>query len=296
MKIFILEPTGATLSAYQKQLASHEIVEIDSRGWRDAKLLEAIHDADIVVLTNRPLSKYVISNMPNLKFIAVAFAGIDHVDAETILARNITVKNAAGYANTAVAELVMGLMISLARRIPENNAEVRHGALTNSGTQLKDKILGIVGMGAIGKEVARLAAAFQMQILAYDRKSLLTLETLFSQSDYVSLHIPLLETTNGIINLELLSKMKATAYLINCARGPIINEQDLSVALKQGMLAGAALDVFDVEPPIPGSHILLQAPNVIATPHIGFNTVEAVAAKGQMALDNVVEFICENLM
>ena len=291
MLVCVIEPIGIPLATLQAGLPGHEVVEFDSRGWDDAQLIEAVKDADIIAVTYRELSADVINAIPNLKMIAVAFAGIDHVDAGAVADRGITVRNAPGYANTAVAELVIGLMISLARSIPQHDTAIRHGGLSTTGTELRGKTLGIVGMGAIGKEVKALSEAFGMTPLPYDVGSAMTLEEVFERSDYVTIHVPLLPATRGMVNAELLARMKPTAYLVNCARGPIVDSVALAAALSAGALAGAALDVFDVEPPLPTDDPLLALPNVIGTPHIGFNTQEALVTKGTDALDAIKEFI-----
>lgn len=294
MKIAVIEPIGIPIEEIRSELSAHKILECYSRNWNDEQLSEFIKDVEIIALTNRHLSADVIDSVGKLKFIAVAFSGIDHIDMNATEKRQIPVKNAGGYANTAVAELVFGLMISLARNIPDNNRNIRQQAASNTGVELKNKVLGIVGFGAIGLEVARLAKAFQMQTLVYDRKSQLTLENVFSQSDFVTLHVPLSNETRGMVSLRLLSKMKKTAYLINCARGPIVISDDLKQALEQHLIAGAALDVFDSEPPLPINYGLLDAPNLIATPHIGFNTREALIAKGKLTVKNIQEFLKES--
>jgi D-3-phosphoglycerate dehydrogenase len=290
MNIVILEPTGADLQEYQRRLRGHLVTEVDSRTWNDIQVIVAAKDADVVTLTNRPLSAKVIENLPRLQFISVAFAGIDHIDAASAAARHITIKNASGYAKTAVAELVYGLMISLARGIVENANAIRHGGISNTGSELKGKILGIIGMGAIGSEVERLALAFGMEVLTYDRKNGISLEEIFTKSDYVSLHVPLTEGTRGLVSMDLLKLMKKSAFIINTARGPIIDSAALQSALENGLIAGAALDVFDREPPLPMDDPLLSSPHLIATPHLGFNTREAVAEKGRIALENIVQF------
>lgn len=291
MRIAIIEPIGISSEEIRSELSDYEVIECDSRNWSDEQLIEQIKDTDIIALSNRPLSAAVIHAATSLKLIAVAFAGIDHVNADAVNQRHVVVKNAAGYANTAVTELVFGLMISLARNIPRNNQDIRQDAMTNTGIELKNKTLGIVGFGAIGSEVKRIANAFQMNTLIYNRKDELTLEDLFSQSDFITLHIPLTNETKGIVNLKLLSQMKKSAYLINCARGPIVVSEDLKLALEQRLIAGAALDVFDMEPPLPSDYSLFKAPNLIATPHIGFNTQEALKTKGQLAIRNIKEFL-----
>lgn len=291
MKIAIIEPIGISSEEIRTGLSGYTITECDSRNWSDEQLIDCIKDANIIALTNRPLSAAVIQAATELKFIAVAFAGIDHIDMNAANQRHILVKNAAGYANTAVAELVFGLMISLARNIPGNNEQVRQKAGTNTGIELKNKTLGIVGLGAIGSEVKRLAEAFQMKTLDYGKNNQLTLEDLCSQSDFITLHVPLTHETRGMVDLKLLSKMKKSAYLINCARGPIVVSNDLKQALEQKLIAGAAIDVFDLEPPLPTDYSLFDAPHLIATPHIGFNTQEALRTKGQLTLKNIQEFL-----
>jgi phosphoglycerate dehydrogenase-like enzyme len=293
MKIAIIEPIGISIREIKSELPNNTIAECDSRDWSDEQLIPHIKNADIIALSYRRLSAAVINAATQLKLIAVAFTGIDHIDIDAAAKRHILVKNAAGYATTAVSELVLGFMISLARNIPDNNQKVRQQGVTNTGIELKNKNLGIVGMGAIGSEVASLARALQMNTLCYDRNSQLTLEDIFTQADFVTLHVPLTNTTKGMVNLELLSKMKKTAYLINCARGPIVISNDLKQALEQHLIAGAALDVFDIEPPLPKNDSLLQAPNLIATPHIGYNTQEAITAKGQLTIKNIKEFLNE---
>jgi D-3-phosphoglycerate dehydrogenase len=291
MKIVILEPIGISLEECQTQLLGHQISEVDSRSWTDEEVIEVAKDAEIIVITNRSLPARIIENLPLLKLISVAFTGIDQIDAASVKERNITVKNASGYAKTAVAELVLGFMLALARRIVTNANEIRHGAVTNMGTELKGKVLGIVGLGAIGNEVARLAGAFGMKVLSHDRDSGSPLDEIFTQSDYVTLHVPLIEETRGLVNMERLKQMKRSAFIINAARGPIIDSEALRQALVQGIIAGAAVDVFDVEPPLQDNFPLLSSPNLIATPHIGFDTREAVSQKGKMALNNILDFL-----
>lgn len=291
MKVCVLEPIGISADRIRAGLPGHEVVEFDSRGWDDDQLKAAAAGADIIAVTYRPLSAGVINSLPNLRMIAVAFAGLDHVDPDATAARGIVVRNAAGYANSAVAELVIGFMISLARSIPQHNAAIRSGGLSTTGSELGGKTIGIVGAGGIGGRVETLATAFGMTPLVHDRDSGLALPDLFRQSDYITVHVPLNSQTRGMVSTELLELMKPTAFLINCARGPIIDTAALVTALANGELAGAALDVFDAEPPVPPDHPLLRFPNVIATPHIGFNTAEALITKGTDALQAIQDFI-----
>jgi D-3-phosphoglycerate dehydrogenase len=237
-------------------------------------------------------------SLVKLKFISVAFAGVDHVDSNSCQNKHIPIKNAAGYANTAVAELVIGLMLSLARKIPHNNQQIRCNGATNTGIELKNRTLGIVGYGAIGKEVHRLANAFKMDVIILDKNAEIgskgSLVDVFAHADFISLHVPLTNLTKNMINMSLLKLMKKSAFLINCARGPVVNSEDLIMALNHGMLAGAALDCFESEPPLNPNLQLLNNDKIIATPHIGFNTQEALLSKGMMVIENIKEFLKNN--
>ena len=204
-KIAVIEPTGIDISEYYQALPQCDILEIDSRGWSDDKLIDAIKDTDIIALSNRPLSARMIESFLGYNLFQLHLQELIHVDVNALNKLTIPIKNAAGYANTAVAEFVFGLMISLARNIPLNNSQIRHGGLTNTGTELKDKTIGIIGLGAIGGRVAQIAEAFQMQVISYDSKSHDTLEGIFSQSDYLTLHIPLTLQTKNMVNLQLLN-------------------------------------------------------------------------------------------
>lgn len=289
MRVCVIEPIGIPSAEIEAGLPGHEVVSFDSRGWSDDRLLSACAGADVIAVTYRELSAAVINGLPQLKMIAVAFAGVDHVDPAAA-ARGIVVRNAAGYADTAVAELVLGFMLCLARDIPRHNSEIRAGGTATVGTELRGKTVGIVGTGAIGSRVSELTSAFGMTTLPFDRDSTIPLSEIFAQSDFVTIHVPLNPGTRGMVSAELLAAMKPTAFLINCARGPIVDAEALRAALAAGQLAGAALDVFDVEPPLPVDNPLLAFPNVLATPHIGFDTSEALVEKGRLALAHIQEF------
>jgi len=291
-KVSIIEPVGIDVQKFKEKLYDCEVNYLDSRKMSDLELINQLKSSHIIVLTNKPLSYEVISNLPDLEMVSVAFAGFDHVDSTAIQEKNITLTNAVGYANVAVAELVIGQMISLARKIPQNYVDVFKGATTNTGTQLKDKKLGIIGGGNIGKYLQKIAQAMGLECLMFGRSnSHSDLEKIFQSCDYISLHVPLNQTTKGMINYDLLKLMKPTSFIINCARGPIINENDLLIALDEGLLSGAALDVFETEPPLISNHPLSQSTKVICTPHIGFNTQEALKAKGEMALNNICQYL-----
>jgi phosphoglycerate dehydrogenase-like enzyme len=308
MIIKIIEPIGQSEDATRARIGDlldkggHQLLMCETRGLADADLIKVIKDADILLLSNRPLSAAVIDACPKLKLICVAFTGIDHVDQEACKQRGIILHNAAGYAVHAVSELAIGLMIALFRRIIPANAKTRAGG-NNAGLvghELFGKTLGVVGCGNIGLQVARLGSAFGCQVLGFDPHVTrvndvairqVELDELLSQSDIVTLHLPLIPETRGFIGRDQLAKMKRSAILINTARGPIIDQAALIEALSQKQLAGAGLDVFDLEPPLPANHPILTAPNTVLTPHIGFETVEAMAAKANIALGHLEDFL-----
>ena len=307
MNIKIIEPIGQSEAAIRSRLedllkkGGHSLFFSDTRGLTDAELIPQVSDADILVLSNRPLSSSVIGACPHLKLICVAFTGIDHVDPAACKARGIIVHNAAGYAVHAVSELAIGLMIALLRRIVRADALVRSGESGRDlvGNELFGKTLGIVGCGHIGLQLARLGNAFGCRVLGFSDYKLDTdisieqvlLNDLLQRSDIVSLHVPLTDETRGLIGRDQLAQMKSSAILINTARGPIVEQSALVEALEQKRLAGAGLDVFDMEPPLPASHPILKAPSTVLVPHIGFETVEAMVAKADIALRHLEEFL-----
>ncbi|MEK6971973.1 MAG: D-2-hydroxyacid dehydrogenase, partial [Thermoproteota archaeon] len=253
------------------------------------QIKEKISNYNIIIVRSRTkLTKELIDNATKCKIIARVGVGLDNIDEAAAKARNIRVINAVEGAMTAVAELVLGLMLALARQIPFADREIRNGKWLKKelmGTELKGKYLGIVGLGNIGKRLGRLAKGLNMNLIGYDVIPIdeafskevglmkADLGTLLSSSDYVSLHVPLLDSTYHLINAEKLATMKKTAKIINTSRGGVIDEEALYDALKKGNLGGAALDVFETEPAI--GNKLATLPNVICTPHIGAQTKEA---------------------
>jgi phosphoglycerate dehydrogenase-like enzyme len=308
MNIKIIEPIGQSETAIRSRLGDlpekggHHLFIFDTRGLNDADLIQKVRDADILLLSNRPLSREVIEACPNLKLICVAFTGIDHVDQDACKARGIILHNAAGYAVHAVSELAIGLMIALLRRVVSADATIRAGGDNRLllGNELFGKTLGVVGCGAIGLQVARLGNAFGCQVLGFERHlhraddvaiQHVELDELLSRSDIVSLHLPLTTETRGFIGPEQFARMKRSAILINTARGPVVDQSALLEALHQNRLAGAGIDVFDQEPPLPTTHPIFKAPNTVLLPHIGFETVEAMSAKADIALHHLENFL-----
>ncbi len=284
--------------------AGHQFTYYDSKWADEAELLKRTDGSDIIMLANTPISEEVIARNPNLKLINVAFTGVDHVPVKKADEKGIKVCNAAGYANTAVAELAIAMALSLYREIGPNERDLRMaenypGAII--GQEIRGKTVGIIGTGLIGMETARLFKAFGANLLGYDQvenaeaneigMTYGALDEVLQQSDIVSLHLPLNDSTRHIINAEKLRQMKSSAILINIARGPIIKMDDLVGALKNEEIAGAGLDVYDIEPPLSADEPILEAPNVVLTPHIGYYTKEAMAHRARIAFDNTMNFI-----
>lgn len=305
MKIVLLEPIGIPATALKKlqndfHENGHEFVSYKDRQADEKILIDRAKDADVLILSNIPLPGKVIKACPELKMISVAFAGVDHIDMATCNAQNIIVSNGGDYSSHAVAELTIGMAISLSRKFRKMEAALRDNATRNSflGNELFGKTFGIVGTGSIGSEVAKLAHAFGCKILAYNRSKhpakyikYTDLEDLLQNSDIVSLHIPLSKETEQMIGRKEIALMKEKAILINTARGPIVDYKALSDALQKNEIAGAAIDVYEKEPPIEQDHPLLQHENCLLMPHIGYATEEAIARRWEIVIDNVFQWM-----
>lgn len=261
--------------------------------------IECAREADVIMIANMPLRGEVIRACKKLKFIDVAFTGVDHVDLEAARECGVKVSNAAGYSTEAVAELAICMVLSLLRRVPQVAERCRNGGTKEGlvGSELCGKTVGIVGVGAIGSRMAELCHAFGCRVLGNKRHltghepsfiEFMSLDELLAQSDIVSLHCPLTDETRQLINAERLAKMKPGAYLINTARGGVVDSAALAEELKNGHLAGAGVDVFETEPPLDPSHPLLRAPRVIATPHIAFASDESMEARAAIVFDNII--------
>lgn len=307
MKIVVMEPLGVALEkieplAVPLKEAGHEFIYHTTKETNQEKLLARVADADIIMLANQPLSAEIINGCPKLKMLSVAFTGVDHIALEACRARNILVCNAAGYSTNAVAELTLGLAISVIRNIVPCDGRCRSAATKDGlvGFELFDKTFGVVGTGAIGSRVAKIAQAFGCRVLAYSRTpkqelidlgvEFVALDELLEQADFVSLHVPLTAATKGLINAEAISKMKPTAVLLNTARGPVVDSAALSDALNEGRLAGAGIDVFEIEPPIAKEHPLCHAKNTVLTPHVAFASKEALEARADIVFANLWKY------
>jgi D-3-phosphoglycerate dehydrogenase len=261
-------------------------------------------DADALVVRSAvQVDDALLEHAPKLRVIGRAGVGVDNIDAEAATRRGIVVMNTPGANAVAVAELTIGLMIALARKVPAANATMHAGKWEKKnlqGTELRAKTLGILGLGRIGLEVAKRARGFGMEIVGTDpfvspalaRENgiaLVPIEELFSKSDYLTLHVGLTPQTTGIINAKTIATMKKGVRIVNCARGELVCDADLAAALKNGQVAGAALDVFSIEPPKDSPYLDLD--NVMLSPHVAGSTAEAQEAVGIQIAHQVCEYL-----
>lgn len=258
---------------------------------------ELIGDAEAVIVGVDRVGRKVLERCPNLRVVAKHGVGVDNIDLEAAKERGVVVANAPGTNTESVADMAFLLILSCARNLPTLLENVRKKTWGSSalGVELEGKTLGIVGLGRIGKGVARRALGFGMEVVYYDpivedeafRK--VSLEELFAVSDFISLHAPLTSETRHLVNERLLSLMKREAFLINTARGELVDEEALFRFLKEGRIAGAGLDVLSFEPPFESP--LLTLPNVLVTPHVAAHTKEANIKMGKIAALNVVRVL-----
>ena len=267
------------------------------------ELLTTVKGYDVIVVRSRTkITKEVINAAEKVKIIARVGVGLDNIDTKHAESKGIRVINAGEAAMNAVAELVIGNMIALARSIPKADTALKNGKWLKKelmGVELKGKYLGIIGVGNIGRNVGRLAKGLRMNLLGYDiypinrdyikEVGMITTDllTLLASSDFVTCHIPITEETKHMINSERLAIMKPSSFLINTSRGEVVDEEALATALSSGKLAGAALDVFEVEPPT--NKKLLELPNVICTPHIAAQTKEAQELASLVIAEKIIQ-------
>ena len=273
------------------------------------KIRERIKDAEIIFTNKTPLTKETLEEESKLKYIGVLATGYNVVDVDAAKELGIIVTNIPTYGTTAVAQMTTALLLEMCHHVGEHSEEVRSGGWTNNVDwcfwnhpliELAGKNAGVIGFGRIGQNFAKIAEALGMNILAYDEypnKDLesdtvryVTLDELLAESDVISLHCPLFESTEGIINKDSIAKMKDGVMIVNTSRGPLIVEEDLADALNTGKVAGAALDVLSVEPPTMDNP-LMTAKNCIITPHIAWAPTESRARLMDIAVDNLEKFI-----
>lgn len=275
------------------------ITAYDSLPKDQADLGDRLADADLAVIANYPLRKEALAKAASLKYLCVAFTGVDHVDIDFCKEKGIAVSNCAGYSTESVAELTFSLILALYRKLSEGGCAVRNGKTSAGlmGIEIGHRKFGVIGTGAIGRRVADIAHAFGAEVYGYNRSkkavgvTYTDLDTLLSTCDIVSVHLPLTGETRGLLSREKLSLMKPGAILINTARGGVIDNAALADLLKEGKIAGAGIDVYDGEPPLAKDYPLLSAPNTVLTPHVGFFTEEAMARRAVIVMDNLRAYL-----
>ncbi len=288
-------------SAAYRELASREAIDYyDTLPGSDEKLIERIAGAEIVIniRSSCKFTEIVFSRCTKLRLLSVWGTGTDHVDLAAAGRYGVKVTTTPGVSAPSIAEHSLALMLAVARRIPQIDREVRDGKWPRAQVaQLQGKTLGIIGLGAVGRQFARLGAGIGMRVIAWTMHpnpalgfELVSIEELFRQSDVVSLHLRLSPETRGMIGRRELAWMKPAAILINTARGPIVDEAALVETLVARRIAGAGLDVFDAEPLLPG-HPLTKLDNVVLTPHSAGVTPEALEAGLRMAVQNVLDYL-----
>lgn len=305
MKISLIDPLlvdDKIIQSHKEKIEKlgHEFQYFKDSAKDDDEIIERLNDSDVAIITNNKFSKKVIDNT-NLKLIDVAFTGYNHVDMAACKENDIIVENASGYSDDSVAELVIGLAISIMRKFDQNNKNIFEDESFNLlGQIIKGKTVGIIGTGKIGTRVIELFKAFGANILSFNRsekdevKNLgakyVSLEELLKNSDIVSIHLPQNDETIGFIGKDELDLMKDKAILINCARGPIVDNKYLAKLLNEDKLR-AGIDVFDMEPPLEKDYPLRNAKNVLLTNHVGYLTEEAMKIRCEIVFDNLYKFL-----
>ena len=293
-QILVLEELGIERNEFVKLANALEFEFIWNKTDIEISKLEGI------VTVKTKIDSELLNRFPNLKFVAVAFTGYDCVDIDLCNKKNISVFNVPDYSSNSVAELVIAQAISLLREIPKaHNTLISGNWELGTGKELFGKTVGILGTGKIGLTTALYFKTLGCNIIAWSKTKKTELERIgtyiddkkdfFSKADIITIHLPLNNKTNGIIGKNELKAMKKTAYLINSARGPIVNEEALIEVLQNKEIAGAALDVYTNEP-IKLKNPLLKLENVILTPHIAYKTEEALIRRAQITIDNIIAF------
>lgn len=307
MKIILMEPLGISEDTLKKlsdtlTKQGHAFKAYDTVTTDTDELVKRAEDAEVLIIANHPLPGEVIRADKNLKMISVAFVGIDHVDVEACKEAGVTISNTGGYCDDAVAELAIGLTLDCLRNITECNAAVQDGLGKGNlaGHELAGKTVGIVGTGAIGIRTAAIFKAFGCKLIGYNRsektvaKALgleyMPLVDVMAKADIVSVHTPLTPETKGLIGEKEIAAMKKGAIIVNTARGQVIETEALAKALREGRIK-AGIDVFEKDPPLPENHPLIDAPNLICTPHVGFDTRESIDRRAEMVFENVTSWM-----
>lgn len=307
MNVLVCDPISPKGVALLQQRPELKVRVLEKR-LPEADLLPVVADTDaMVVRSETKVTRKVIEAASRLKVVGRAGVGVDNVDVDAATQRGIVVMNTPGGNTISTAELTFSMLLALARNIPQAHGSMKVGEWNRKafqGVELYNKALGILGMGRIGTEVARRAMAFGMRVLAYDPYLSLSrakalqvelfesLEDVYSRSDFLTVHMPLTDETRHMLNAAAFAKMKRGVRVLNCARGGIVKEADLLAAIQSGQVAGAALDVYETEPP-PKDFALRNLPQVIMTPHLGASTEEAQENVGIEVAEAIIEFLLQ---
>lgn len=304
MKVLICDPISPKGIALFQQRTEFQVTVLEKR-LPEAELLPLVADVvAMVVRSETKVTKKVIEAAPMLRVVGRAGVGVDNVDVDAATQRGIVVMNTPGGNTISTAELTFSMLMALARKIPQAHMSMKAGEWNRKafqGVELYNKTLGVLGMGRIGSEVARRAIAFGMRVLAYDpylalsrakamQVELVELEEIYTRSDFITVHMPMSDETKGMVNAAAMAKMKKGVRLLNCARGGIINERDLAAAIRSGQVAGAAMDVYETEPP-PADFELRNLPQVVMTPHLGASTEEAQENVGIEVAEAITDYL-----
>jgi len=304
MKIIVCDPISPKGIVLLQQRSEFKVVVLEKR-LPEAELLPLVSDAaGLVVRSETKITRSVIDAARHLRVVGRAGVGVDNVDVEAATQRGVVVMNTPGGNTISTAELTFSMLMALARKIPQANASMKAGEWNRKsfqGTELYNKALGILGLGRIGSEVARRAIAFGMRVYAYDpylslarakalQVEMAELDDLYANVDFLTVHMPMSDETKGMVNAAAFAKMKRGVRILNCARGGIVNEGDLLVAIQSGHVAGAALDVYETEP-LPKDSPLRALPQVIMTPHLGASTEEAQDNVGIEVAEAITDFL-----
>ena len=304
MKVLVCDPISQSGIDYLKQQDGLETVVLDRRHTEE-ELLPLVKDASaMAVRSETKVTKAILEAAPDMRIVGRAGVGVDNIDIEAATQNGVIVMNTPGGNTTATCELTFSMMMALARNIPQAHGSMSTGEWNRKafkGVELYGKTLGVLGMGRIGGEVARRAVAFGMRVMAYDpyitpsrakalQVELASLEDIYAAADFITVHMPMTDETRGMLNKDTFATMKPSVRLLNCARGGIINENDLCDALKEGKIAGAALDVYESEPLAEDSP-LRNCPNLILTPHLGASTVEAQDNVGLEVAQGIADYL-----
>lgn len=309
MKVLICDPISPKGIGLLEQRSELKVVVLPKR-LPEAELLPLVADVDaMVVRSETKITRKLIESAPRLKVVGRAGVGVDNVDVEAATQRGVVVMNTPGGNTISTAELTFSMIMALARKIPQAHMSIKAGEWNRKafqGVELYNKTLGVLGMGRIGSEVARRGVAFGMRVLAYDpylalsraqalQVELAELDEVFARADFITVHMPMTDETRNMINAHSIAKMKKGVRIVNCARGGIVNESDLFEALQSGQVSGAALDVYEVEPP-PADYELRDLPQVVMTPHLGASTEEAQENVGIEVAEAITEFLLNGVI